>query len=90
MRVQLGDMDCAARMKVIGARADVLVASPYELDISKWDRAGDNDIEVLVHNTLRIICVLCLPTSVMRCRPDAVEGAAGHHRLCYAAPRGLR
>ncbi len=53
VRLRLGDIDCAARVKINGADAGVLVAPPYELDISKWVRAGDNDIEVLVHNTLR-------------------------------------
>ncbi len=43
----------ATRFEVNDADASELVVPPYELDISKWVRTGDNTSEVLVHNTLR-------------------------------------
>ena len=43
----------ATRFEVNDADASELVVPPYELDIGKWVRAGDNNIEVLVYNTLR-------------------------------------
>ena len=42
-----------ARVRVNGAEAGVLVAPPYDLDISAHVRPGDNLLEVTVHNTLR-------------------------------------
>lgn len=53
VRLKLGKVECAAQVRVNGEYAGVLVAPPYELDISKWVRTGDNAIDVLVHNTLR-------------------------------------
>lgn len=53
VRLRLGDIDCAARVRVNGAEAGVLVAPPYDLDISAHVRPGDNLLEVTVHNTLR-------------------------------------
>ena len=46
-------LDCSAHVWVNGAEASVLVAPPYELDITAHLRYGDNQIEVLIHNTLR-------------------------------------
>ena len=53
VRLRLGDIDCAARVRVNGAEAGVLVAPPYDLDISAHVHPGDNLLEVTVHNTLR-------------------------------------
>ena len=46
-------LDCSARIWVNGVEAGVLVAPPYELDITAFIGCGDNRIEVLIHNTLR-------------------------------------
>lgn len=46
-------LDCAARIWVNGSEAGTLVAPPYDLDITKHLRVGENKIEALVHNTLR-------------------------------------
>ena len=40
VRLKLGKVDCAAQVRVNGEYAGVLVAPPYELDISKWVRTG--------------------------------------------------
>ncbi|MCR4576401.1 MAG: hypothetical protein K5784_00645 [Clostridiales bacterium] len=46
-------LDCACVISVNGVLAATLVAPPYEADITKFVKAGDNLIEVTVHNTLR-------------------------------------
>lgn len=51
--LDLGTLDCAARIWVNGQEAGVLVAPPYTMDITALVTSGDNAIEILVHNTLR-------------------------------------
>jgi len=41
-----------AEVKINGLSAGILVAAPWELDISEFVKSGDNRIEVLVYNTL--------------------------------------
>lgn len=46
-------LDCSARIWINGCEAGVLVAPPYETEITRHLRVGENQIEVLIHNTLR-------------------------------------
>ncbi len=50
--LDLGEVDATCEVSVNGKRVDVLLASPYRLDISRYVRRGRNRIEVLVYSSL--------------------------------------
>ena len=51
--LRFATLDCAALVYVNGARAGILVAPPYELDVTNCMKRGNNHLEIVVHNTLR-------------------------------------
>jgi hypothetical protein len=50
--LDLGEVVSSAEVHVNGRKISVLVAPPWQVDISQHLRCGDNRIEVLVYNTL--------------------------------------
>ena len=50
--LDLGNVAATAEVRVNGQSAGVRVAPPWRFDITPWAKAGENRIEVLVHNTL--------------------------------------
>ena len=50
--LDLGDVAASAEVRVNGRPAGVRVSPPWRFDITKLAKAGENRIEVLVHNTL--------------------------------------
>jgi hypothetical protein len=50
--LNLGEVVASAEVRVNGHFAGVKVAPPWRLDITKFVKAGENRIEVLVCNTL--------------------------------------
>ena len=52
MELDLGVVDATCEVKVNGQFVDVLMNSPYKLDITAYLKQGSNEIEVLVYSTL--------------------------------------
>jgi hypothetical protein len=52
VRLDLGDVAASAEVLINGRSAGTRVAPPWKLDITRLVRSGDNQIEVLVCNTL--------------------------------------
>ena len=50
--LDLGEVDATCEVSVNGKKVDVLLSSPYRVDISKYARRGKNRIEVLVYSSL--------------------------------------
>lgn len=50
--LDLGEVDATCEVAVNGKKVDVLLASPYRLDITKYAHRGRNHIEVLVYSSL--------------------------------------
>lgn len=50
--LDLGGVNATCEVRINGNPVDVLMQSPYRLDISDWLVAGDNRLEVLVYSTL--------------------------------------
>jgi hypothetical protein len=71
--LDLGKVVATARVRVNGQVAGIRVAPPWHVDISKQVKAGDNQIEVLVYNTLANH-YLTIPT---RYRGDLTSGLLG-------------
>lgn len=71
--LDLGDVVSTAEVKVNGQSAGVRVSPPWRFDITPLARAGENRIEVLVHNTLANHYTT-IPT---RYRGDTTSGLLG-------------
>lgn len=52
MELDLGIVDATCEVKVNGIFVNILMNSPYKLDITKYLKQGGNEIEVLVYSTL--------------------------------------
>lgn len=52
MELDLGKVDATCEVKVNGQLVNILMNAPYNLDITKYLKQGDNEIEVLVYSTL--------------------------------------
>ena len=50
--LDLGEVDATCEVSVNGKKVDVLLSSPYRLDITRYARRGKNRIEVLVYSSL--------------------------------------
>lgn len=50
--LDLGGVNATCEVRINGKPVDVLMQSPYRLDISDWLVTGDNRLEVLVYSTL--------------------------------------
>jgi hypothetical protein len=50
--LDLGKVVATCEVHVNGSRAGILVTSPFTIDISRYVKAGDNRLEILVYNTL--------------------------------------
>ena len=50
--LDLGDVVATCEVKINGQSAGILIILPYQLDITKYTKAGQNNIEVLVYSTL--------------------------------------
>ena len=50
--LDLGEVNATCEVSVNGKSVDVLMHSPYVLDISEFLKNGNNKIEVLVYSTL--------------------------------------
>ena len=50
--LDLGDVDATCEVAVNGRKVDVLLSSPYMLDVTDFVKSGDNLVEVLVYSTL--------------------------------------
>ena len=50
--LDLGKVNATCEVKINGKVVDVLMHSPYKLDISDYIKTGNNRIEVLVYSTL--------------------------------------
>jgi hypothetical protein len=50
--LDLGGVSASARVRVNGRSAGVRVSAPWQFDVTALVKAGDNRIEVLVHNAL--------------------------------------
>lgn len=52
MELDLGLVDATCEVAVNGQTVDVLMSTPYRLDITDYVKPGENDVEVLVYSTL--------------------------------------
>jgi hypothetical protein len=52
VKLDLGTVNATCEVHVNGRKAGICLVPPYELDISKFVRAGVNELEVLVYGTL--------------------------------------
>lgn len=52
MELDLGVVDATCEVKVNGKLVNILMNSPYKLDITEYLRPGNNELEVLVYSTL--------------------------------------
>ena len=77
LSLDLGSLCAAARVLINGIEAGTLVTPPWRLDISGKVRAGENTLEVEVHNTLSNH-YLTIPT---RYRGDSPSGLFGPVRI---------
>ena len=50
--LDLGEVDATCEVSVNGKKVDVLLSSPYRLDITRYARLGRNRVEVLVYSSL--------------------------------------
>ena len=50
--LDLGEVDATCEVSVNGKKVDVLLSSPYRLDITRYVHLGKNRIEVLVYSSL--------------------------------------
>lgn len=50
--LDLGKVNATCEVKVNGTKVDVLMNPPYRLDVSRFVKSGNNQIEVLVYSTL--------------------------------------
>lgn len=50
--LDLGDVCATAEVRVNGQTAGILVTPPWNMDISRQAKAGENQLEILVYNTL--------------------------------------
>ena len=50
--LDLGMVDATCEVSVNGRQVDILMSTPYRLDITDYVREGDNMVEVLVYSTL--------------------------------------
>ena len=50
--LDLGEVDATCEVSVNGRKVDVLLSSPYRLDITDYVRSGRNHLEVLVYSSL--------------------------------------
>lgn len=51
-QLQIGFLNCTAKVFVNGEEAGVIIADPYTCEITPYIRDGENEVEVLLHNTL--------------------------------------
>jgi hypothetical protein len=52
LEIDLGDLVSSAELYINGNSAGIKLSPPWNFDISKYARQGENQIEVLVYNTL--------------------------------------
>lgn len=52
LELDLGTVDATCEVTVNGQQVDILMNTPYRLDITDFARKGENKIEVLVYSTL--------------------------------------
>ena len=50
--LDLGKVNATCQVKINGKEVDILMHSPYKVDISSYIKSGSNRIEVLVYSTL--------------------------------------
>ena len=50
--LDLGKVNATCQVKVNGEDVDILMHSPYKVDVSRYLRNGSNRIEILVYSTL--------------------------------------
>lgn len=50
--LDLGSLVSSAEVIVNGSSAGIRVAPPWKFDITRWVRSGENQVEVIVYNTL--------------------------------------
>jgi hypothetical protein len=77
LEIDLGDLVCSAELFINGKSTGIRPAPPYRFNISEYAQAGQNDIEVLVYNTLSNHYTT-LPT---RYRGDVKAGLMGPVKL---------
>ena len=70
------DETATAEVKVNGHLAGILVCAPWKLDISQFVKQGDNDIEILVYNTLSNH-YSTIPLRYSNFPKDAISGLIG-------------
>ncbi|HAX96732.1 MAG TPA: hypothetical protein DCY35_09490, partial [Prolixibacteraceae bacterium] len=74
--INLGKVAATAEVKVNGCTAGILVCPPWKLDISTLAKKGENDIEILVYNTLSNH-YSTIPSRYSNFPGDAVSGLIG-------------
>ncbi len=52
LEIDLGDLVSSAELRVNGQRAGIKLSPPWKFDITPFVKAGENQIEVLIYNTL--------------------------------------
>ena len=80
--LNLGDIVATAEVHVNGRKAGIRVAPPWTWDISEFVKAGENQIEILVYNTLANH-YLTIPT---RYRGSLKSGLLGPVRVEFHLP----
>jgi len=50
--LDLGDVNASCEIKVNGKEVGIMMRPPYKMDIGKYVKQGDNQLEVLVYSTL--------------------------------------
>jgi hypothetical protein len=84
--LMLGNVAASARVCVNGAVAGTLLAPPWDLDITKFVKAGENHIEIQVCNTLANH-YLTIPTNY---RGSPTSGLLGPVRIVTETPVELK
>ncbi|MBN1421560.1 MAG: hypothetical protein JXP34_22495, partial [Planctomycetes bacterium] len=83
--LDLGGVAASAEVRVNGRLAGVKIAPPWRIDVSDLIRAGENEVEVLVYNTL----ANHYGTIPTRYRGSPVSGLLGPVRLVHEGRGGL-
>jgi len=52
LEIDLGDLVSSAELRVNGKSAGIKLSPPWKFDITSFAKAGENQIEVLIYNTI--------------------------------------